>query len=141
SQRLLDAAALPLHDADTAFTACGGGHIDLSVAIVRIAPASAFEQAVRSSSIPNTDAGARTCLAGNDRTGGIVAVRVNCPRPTRVASTEESLNEVRTHRHNGIGPREASIIVACRGQRGSLVTLLHGAGRQYDEQAKGCNHC
>jgi len=47
----LDAAALPLHDTDTAFTACGSNHIDLSVAIVRIAPASAFEQAVRSSDV------------------------------------------------------------------------------------------
>ena len=48
SPRLLDAAALPPHDADTAFAACGGGHIDLSVAI---APASAFEPAVRSSDL------------------------------------------------------------------------------------------
>jgi septal ring factor EnvC (AmiA/AmiB activator) len=81
----------------------------------------------------SSNAGARTCLAGNDRTGGIVAVRVKCPRPTRGRLHRrfgfQSLNEVRTHRHNGIGRRAASIIVACRGQRGSLVTLLHGAGR------------
>jgi hypothetical protein len=42
----LHAATLPLHHADPALATCGGGHIDLSVAIVRIAPASAFEQTV-----------------------------------------------------------------------------------------------
>src|SRR5215475_1284899 len=51
SQRSIDATALALHDAYTTFAACGGRHINLGVAIVRIAPASAFEQAVRSSDL------------------------------------------------------------------------------------------
>jgi hypothetical protein len=37
---------LPLHNADAAFAAACGRHIDLRMAIVRIAPTPAFEQTV-----------------------------------------------------------------------------------------------
>src|SRR5262249_7199177 len=48
-------ALLLPHDAD-AISAGGGGNIDLGVAIVRIAPAPAFEQTVRSGDPTESDA-------------------------------------------------------------------------------------
>jgi len=50
SNRSLNAAAL--HDSNAAFSAPGGRHIDLGVAVVRIAPAAAFEETVSSSYLP-----------------------------------------------------------------------------------------
>ena len=63
---LLNVAALPLHDAGPALATCGGGHIDLSVAIVRIAPASAFEQSVRGGDLTEGNAPRQITTPVND---------------------------------------------------------------------------
>jgi hypothetical protein len=74
-QRLLDAAALALHDADTAFAACCGGHIDLGVTIVRIAPASAFKQAVRGSDLAEGNTSRQIATPVNDAASQLAHVK------------------------------------------------------------------
>jgi hypothetical protein len=60
---------LLLHDTDTAIAAGGGGFADLGVAIIRITPASAFEQTVGSGDL--TEGGAT----------GQIAARINHAAP------------------------------------------------------------
>jgi hypothetical protein len=45
-----------LHHADTAIATGGGGHADLGMTIIRIAPAPAFEQTVRSGDLTEGNA-------------------------------------------------------------------------------------
>jgi hypothetical protein len=49
-------AVLLPYNADAAITAGAGGNIDLSVTVIRITPAPAFEEAVRSGDLTHDDA-------------------------------------------------------------------------------------
>jgi hypothetical protein len=53
------------HNADAAITAGGGGNTDLGVTIIRITPAPAFEEAVRSGDLTE------------DNATGQIAARIN----------------------------------------------------------------
>jgi hypothetical protein len=67
-------SSLLLHDADAVIAAGGGSHADLGVTIIRITPAPAFEQTVRSGDLTEGDATGQITARINRATSALAHV-------------------------------------------------------------------